>query len=63
MRTSPEVGECDLFRGDRCAVDGALSRVEIGLRLSHDDVDGISILLIRTAPVLCVGFEEVHLDE
>ena len=57
MRTSPEVGECDLFRGDRCAVDGAPSWADIGLRLSHDDVGGIS-LLIRTVPALCVGFEE-----
>ena len=63
MRTSPEVGECDLFRGDRCAVDGvSSSRAEVGLRLSHDDdVGGIS-LLIRTVPVLCVGFEEVQSD-
>ena len=63
MRTSPEVGECDLLRGDRCAVDGvSSSRAEVGLRLSQDAVGGIS-LLIKTVPVLCVGFEEVQSDE
>ena len=62
MRTSPEVGECDLFRGDRCPVYGALSTAEIGLRPSHDDVGVKSTLLIRTAPLLCVGFEG-HSDE
>lgn len=63
MRTSPEVGECDSLRGTCCAVGGASSGAGIGLRLSHDDVGGISIPLIRTAPVPCVGFKGERSDE
>ena len=59
MRTSPEVGECDLFRGDCCPVDGASSRAaEIGLMVSDNEgkVGGMSMLRVRTAPV----FLEIH---